>query len=125
MPRRSTRPYASPATRSCGATRRRGAIAAQEDGKVVATVGTSAHGQGHETTFAMIVAELLGVPMEDVQIVQSDTGLVPRGMGTSGSRSMQAGGSAVYRASEQVGGKLLRLVEHLLEANVDDIVVHD
>ncbi|MGH9049213.1 MAG: xanthine dehydrogenase family protein molybdopterin-binding subunit [Acidimicrobiia bacterium] len=101
------------------------AIEVREDGKVVATVGTSAHGQGHETTFAMIVAELLGVPLEDVQIVQSDTGLVPRGMGTSGSRSMQAGGSAVYRASEQVLDKAKRLAAHLLEANVDDIVVHD
>jgi len=101
------------------------AIDVQEDGKVVATVGTSAHGQGHETTYAMIIADLLGVAMEDVQIVQSDTALVPRGMGTSGSRSMQAGGSAVYRAGEEVLEKARQLAAHMLEASETDIVVHD
>ncbi|HEX6310787.1 MAG TPA: xanthine dehydrogenase family protein molybdopterin-binding subunit [Acidimicrobiia bacterium] len=97
----------------------------QDDGKVVVTVGTSAHGQGHETTLAMIVADQLGVAIDDVRIVQSDTGLVPRGGGTSGSRSMQAGGSAVHRASEAVLEKAKQLAAHLLEASVDDIVVHE
>jgi carbon-monoxide dehydrogenase large subunit len=102
-----------------------GSVEVHEDGRVTATVGTSAHGQGHETAFAMIVAELLGVPMESVRIVQSDTALVPRGTGTMGSRSLQIGGSAVYRATEAVLEKAKRLAAHLLEANVDDIVVHD
>jgi carbon-monoxide dehydrogenase large subunit len=102
-----------------------GAVEVHDDGTVTATVGTSAHGQGHETAFAMIVAELLGVPMESVRIVQSDTALVPRGTGTMGSRSLQIGGSAVYRATEAVLDKAKRLAAHLLEASVDDIVVHD
>ncbi len=102
-----------------------GAVEVHDDGTVTATVGTSAHGQGHETAFAMIVAELLGVPMESVRIVQSDTALVPRGTGTMGSRSLQIGGSAVYRATEAVLDKAKRLAAHLLEASLDDIVVHD
>jgi carbon-monoxide dehydrogenase large subunit len=95
------------------------------DGTVTATVGTAAHGQGHETAFAMIVSDRLGVPMEDVRIVQSDSKLVPRGQGTGGSRSLQIGGSGVYRASEAVLEKAKLLASHLLEADVDDIVLHD
>ena len=95
------------------------------DGTVTATVGTSAHGQGHETSFKMIVSNLLGVAMDDVRIVQSDTATVPRGTGTMGSRSLQIGGSAVYRASESVLEKARQLAAHVLEANVDDIVLHD
>ncbi len=100
-----------------------GAIEINDDGSVTATVGTSAHGQGHETAFSMIVQELLGIPMERVTLVQSDTKLVPRGTGTMGSRSLQIGGSALYRASEEVLAKAKTLAAHLLEANVDDIVV--
>jgi carbon-monoxide dehydrogenase large subunit len=102
-----------------------GSVEIEADGSVVATVGTSAHGQGHETAYAMIVAELLGVPMEKVRIVQSDTAVVPRGQGTMGSRSLQTAGSALYKASEEVLDKAKRLAAHLLEANVDDIVVHE
>jgi carbon-monoxide dehydrogenase large subunit len=102
-----------------------GAIEVNEDGSVTATVGTSAHGQGHETAFAMIVQELLGVPMERVTLVQSDTAVVPRGTGTMGSRSLQIGGSALYKASEEVLAKAKQLAAHLLEANVSDIVLTD
>jgi carbon-monoxide dehydrogenase large subunit len=102
-----------------------GGVEIEPDGTVVATVGTSAHGQGHETAFSMIVAELLGVSMEDVRIVQSDTALVPRGSGTMGSRSLQTAGSAVHNASEEVLAKAKRLAAHLLEASPDDIVLHD
>jgi carbon-monoxide dehydrogenase large subunit len=73
----------------------------------------------------MIVQELLGIPMERVKVVQSDTALVPRGTGTMGSRSLQIGGSAVYRAGEQVLAKARQLAAHLLEASADDIVVTD
>ena len=100
-----------------------GEVRIEDDGSVSAIVGTSAHGQGHETAFAMIVEELLGVPMEQVRLVQSDTLLVPRGQGTMGSRSLQIGGSALYRASEEVLAKARTLAAHLLEANTDDIVV--
>jgi carbon-monoxide dehydrogenase large subunit len=100
-----------------------GAIEINDDGSVTATVGTSAHGQGHETSFSMIVQELLGIPMEQVTLVQSDTALVPRGQGTMGSRSLQIGGSALYKASEEVLAKAKALAAHLLEANTDDIVL--
>jgi carbon-monoxide dehydrogenase large subunit len=102
-----------------------GAIEVHTDGTVTATVGTSSHGQGHETAFSMVVAELLGVPMDRVRIVQSDTAVVPRGTGTMGSRSLQIGGSAVYRASEGVLEKARTLAAHLLEADVADVVLHD
>src|SRR5205823_3361989 len=78
-----------------------------------------------ETAFKMIVAELLGVPMDAVNVVQSDTALVPRGMGTMGSRSLQIGGSAIHKTSELVVDKAKRLAAHLLEADVADIVVHE
>ena len=102
-----------------------GGVEVHSDGTVVARVGTSAHGQGHETAFAMIVAELLGVAMEQVRVVQSDTALVPRGSGTMGSRSLQTAGSALYRASEHVIEKAKQLAAHLLEASPDDVVLHD
>ncbi len=95
------------------------------DGSVTATVGTSAHGQGHETAFKMIVSELLGVPMDAVTVVQSDTALVPRGSGTMGSRSLQIAGSALHKSSEIVVDKAKELAAHLLEADVADIVVHE
>jgi len=102
-----------------------GAVEIQPDGTVIAKVGTSSHGQGHETSFAMIVAELLGVAIEDVRLVQSDTALVPRGTGTMGSRSLQTAGSALYKASEEVLEQAKRLAAHLLEASPDDIVLHE
>jgi carbon-monoxide dehydrogenase large subunit len=102
-----------------------GAVEVHTDGTVTATVGTSPHGQGLETAFKMIVAELLGVPIDQVRVVQSDTALVPRGMGTMGSRSLQIGGSALHKTSELVLDKAKRLAGHLLEADVADIVLHD
>ncbi|GAB3301351.1 xanthine dehydrogenase family protein molybdopterin-binding subunit [Parasphingorhabdus pacifica] len=86
-------------------------------------VGTSAHGQGHATAFSMIVADLLNVPMESIEFVQADTGSVPRGGGTAGSRSMQIGGSAVRGATETVLRKAKELAADRLEAAVEDIEV--
>ncbi len=102
-----------------------GAVEVNEDGTVVARVGTSSHGQGHETAFSMIVSDMLGVPMDDVTLLQSDTDEVPRGQGTMGSRSLQAAGSAVHVASETVLAKAKTLAAHLLEANEPDIVTAD
>ncbi len=102
-----------------------GKVEVNEDGSVTARVGTSAHGQGHETAFAMIVSDMLGVDMEDVTLLQSDTDQVPRGSGTMGSRSLQTAGSAVHVASETVLAKARKLAAHLLEANENDIVKGD
>jgi carbon-monoxide dehydrogenase large subunit len=102
-----------------------GSVEVHDDGTVTAAVGTSSHGQGHETTFAMIVAELLGVPLDAVRLVQSDTALVPRGSGTMGSRSVQIAGSALHQASEAVILKARQLAAHLLEADEADITFVD
>ncbi len=102
-----------------------GSVEIEDDGKVTARVGTSAHGQGHETTFAMIISDALGVPMEDVSVIHSDTDQVIRGGGTGGSRSLQIGGSALFRASEEVLAQAKQLAAHLLEASADDIVIGD
>jgi carbon-monoxide dehydrogenase large subunit len=99
-----------------------GAVEVHGDGTVSATVGTSAHGQGHETAFSMIVSEILGVPMERVRLVQSDTALVKQGAGTLGSRSLQTAGNAVHEASTVVLDKATKLAAHLLEADPADIV---
>ena len=102
-----------------------GKVEITPDGKVIGRVGTSAHGQGHITSFSMIVSEILGVPMEDVTILQSDTADIPRGAGTMGSRSLQTAGSAVYVASETVFTKAQELAAALLEAAPEDIVKAD
>jgi carbon-monoxide dehydrogenase large subunit len=106
-------------------TKEFGAIEIEDDGTVTARVGTSAHGQGHETAFSQIVADTLGVPFENVRVLHSDTDEVPRGGGTGGSRSGQIGGSALLVASREVLTQAKRLAAHLLEANFDDIVVGD
>jgi carbon-monoxide dehydrogenase large subunit len=95
------------------------------DGTATIKVGTSGHGQGHPTTFGMIVSDRLGIPLDMIRFVQSDTEHVPRGGGTAGSRSLQLGGSAVYRATERVWHRSRRLAADILEANPDDIVVID
>ncbi|MGC9155534.1 MAG: xanthine dehydrogenase family protein molybdopterin-binding subunit [Ferrimicrobium sp.] len=93
------------------------------DGSATIDVGTSAHGQGHATSFAMIVADRLGIPLEQIKFRQSDTAIIPRGGGTGGSRSLQIGGSAVAGAAELVLDAAKKLAAHHLEAAEDDIVV--
>jgi carbon-monoxide dehydrogenase large subunit len=100
-----------------------GAIEVHRDGTATVAVGTSAHGQGHATSFSMIVADRLGIPIESVRFVQSDTAVVPRGGGTGGSRSLQLGGNAVNKAAIEVVDRGRRLAASLLEADVGDIVV--
>ena len=98
-----------------------GAVEVHEDGSATARVGTSAHGQGHDTAFSMLVSDMLGIPMDQVTLVQSDTDHIPRGAGTMGSRSLQTAGSAVHVASETVLAKAKTLAAHLLEASESDI----
>jgi carbon-monoxide dehydrogenase large subunit len=94
------------------------------DGKARLHVGTFSHGQGHETAFAQIVHARLGIPFEDIELVQGDTDTVEQGFGTGGSRSSQMGGVATSRASEAVLAKARRIAAHLLEAGVADIEFH-
>ncbi len=101
-----------------------GGVEIEPNGSVTAITGTSPHGQGHETSWAQLVAATLGVEIDQVQVVHSDTARVPGGAGTMGSRSLQVGGSAVFQASEQVLAKGRELAAHLLEARVEDVVVH-
>lgn len=100
-------------------------VAVGEDGGATITVGTSGHGQGHATSFAMLVSDRLGIPMDRIALIQSDTAVVPRGSGTGGSRSLQVGGSAVAEAARQVLERGRALAADQLEASVDDIVVTD
>ncbi len=91
-------------------------------GKVVVLTGTSPHGQGEETTFAQMVGDMLGVPVEDVDVVHGDTGAIPMGWGTYGSRSTAVGGTAIYKATQKVIEKAKKVAAHLLEAAPDDVV---
>ena len=90
-------------------------------GKVEVVTGASAHGQGHETAFSQIVADRLGVPFEDIEVLHGDTQVAPRGMDTYGSRSLVVGGEALVRAADKVIEKAKPIAAHLLEASVDDI----
>jgi carbon-monoxide dehydrogenase large subunit len=91
-------------------------------GTVTVLTGSNPHGQGEETTFAQIVANELGVPVEAVDIVHGDTSSVPMGMGTYGSRSTAVGGAALVLAARKVREKARKIAAHLLEAAVDDVV---
>ncbi|BCJ38549.1 carbon-monoxide dehydrogenase large subunit [Actinocatenispora thailandica] len=90
-------------------------------GKVEAVVGTSPHGQGHVTTFSQLVADTLGVPFDDVEVIHGDTAAAPAGLDTYGSRSLAVGGVAVWRAAQRVLGKAKTLAAHLLEVSEDDL----
>jgi carbon-monoxide dehydrogenase large subunit len=85
--------------------------------------GTSPHGQGHVTAWSMLVAEQLGVPMEDIEVIHGDTDIVPRGAGTMGSRSLQIGGAAVNQAAVDVVEKAKDLAADLFEADRGDVVL--
>jgi carbon-monoxide dehydrogenase large subunit len=102
-----------------------GSVSVKEDGSAAVRCGTSPQGQGHETAYAQIASGTLGIPTERITVEQSDTGILPRGEGTMGSRSLQVGGSAVLRASELVREKARRLAAHLLEVSIDDVVAFD
>jgi carbon-monoxide dehydrogenase large subunit len=98
-------------------------VEVHEDGTVTVKAGTSAHGQGHATAFAQIAADELGMPIERIRYVQSDTALVARGGGTGGSRSVQLGGTAVLQTSKLVVERARELASEMLEVAPEDIVV--
>jgi carbon-monoxide dehydrogenase large subunit len=97
-------------------------VRVEPGGGVTAFTGTSAHGQGHETTFAQIIADHLGVDFDKVVVRHGDTLNTPMGNGTGGSRSLAVGGSAIIGASLKVQQKARRLAAHILEAAPDDVV---
>lgn len=96
-------------------------VRVQPTGKVSVYVGSHSHGQGHETTFAQVVADKFGIPMEDVDIIHGDSDAVAFGMGTYGSRSLAVGGSAIMKGIEKVIEKGAKIAAHKLEASVEDI----
>ncbi len=99
-----------------------GAVEVYDDGTASMAVGTSAHGQGHHTAFAMVASDVLGIPMNKIRLINSDTATVPRGAGTMGSRSLQTAGNAVLAASKEVLVRVQQIAGHLMEASPDDIV---
>ncbi|MDB5839386.1 MAG: carbon monoxide dehydrogenase [Herminiimonas sp.] len=102
-----------------------GEVRVHPTGSVSVFTGSHSHGQGHETTFAQIVAARLGMDVDNVAIVHGDTGRVPFGMGTYGSRSLSVGGSAIMKALDKIEAKGKKIAAHLLEAADSDIEFKD
>jgi aerobic carbon-monoxide dehydrogenase large subunit len=102
-----------------------GEVRVHPTGSVTVFTGSHQHGQGHETTFAQLVAGRLGVPLENVDIVHGDTGRIPFGMGTYGSRSLAVGGTAIVKAIDKIVAKGKKIAAHLLEASEGDIEFAD
>ncbi|MEX0367628.1 MAG: xanthine dehydrogenase family protein molybdopterin-binding subunit [Ruegeria sp.] len=94
-------------------------------GGLVVMTGSHSHGQGHETTFPQVVAEMIGIDASQIEIVHGDTAKTPMGMGTYGSRSIAVGGSAMVRATEKIINKTKKIAAHLLEAAEADIELKD
>jgi carbon-monoxide dehydrogenase large subunit len=100
-----------------------GAVDITDGGEAIVRTGSFSNGQGHETTFAQIVADRIGLPVEKITVVKGDTDVVPRGTGTYGSKSTQIGGAAAAQASEAVVEQAKALAADLLEAGVEDMVL--
>jgi carbon-monoxide dehydrogenase large subunit len=94
-------------------------------GGLVVMTGSHSHGQGHETSFAQVVAEMIGIDADQIEIVHGDTANTPMGMGTYGSRSIAVGGSAMVRATEKIINKAKKIAAHLMEASEADIELKD
>jgi carbon-monoxide dehydrogenase large subunit len=110
-------------TNGAGDTGEFAAVEILPTGKARVLTGSSPHGQGHVTAWSMIASDQLGIPIGDIEVVASDTDLVPIGGGTFGSRSLQAGGVAVHEASVALVEEARKLAAEMLEANVDDVVL--
>jgi carbon-monoxide dehydrogenase large subunit len=98
-----------------------GEIRVHPTGSVTVFTGAHSHGQGHETTFAQVVAARLGIPVDNVDVVHGDTGRIPFGMGTYGSRSISVGGAAIMKALDKVEAKAKKIAAHLMETGDGDI----
>ncbi len=98
-----------------------GEVRVDPTGGVTVFTGSHSHGQGHETTFAQVVAARLGIAVDAVEVVHGDTGRVPFGMGTYGSRSLSVGGSAIMKALDKIEAKAKKIAAHLMEASDADV----
>jgi carbon-monoxide dehydrogenase large subunit len=98
-----------------------GKVRVHPTGTVTVYTGSHSHGQGHETTFAQLVADELQIPIDQVEVVHGDTGAIPFGMGTYGSRSASVGGTALHMSVNKIKEKGKRIAAHLLEASAGDI----
>jgi carbon-monoxide dehydrogenase large subunit len=98
-----------------------GQVRVQPTGKVSVFTGAHSHGQGHETTFAQVVADRLGIPLDDVEIIHGDSDSVAFGMGTYGSRSLAVGGSAIVKSLDKILEKGAKIAAHKLEASEEDL----
>ena len=96
-------------------------VKVERTGKVTVHTGTSPHGQGEETSFAQVVADQFGIPIEDIVVLHGDTAVVSHGVGTFGSRGMAVGGTAVFRAAEQVQEKAKKIAAHMMDASEEDL----
>jgi carbon-monoxide dehydrogenase large subunit len=101
------------------------AVRVHPTGSVTVLTGSHQHGQGHETTFAQLVSDQLGIPIDQIEIVHGDTAKIPYGMGTYGSRSLAVGGTAIVKAMDKVIAKGRKIAAHLLEASEADIEFKD
>lgn len=97
-------------------------VTVERGGKITATTGASPHGQGNETTFAQMLGDQFGVPIEDVTILHGDTAVVKQGIGTFGSRSQAVGGAALHLAGEKVRKKMAKFAAAMMDANEEDLV---
>ena len=100
---------------------RRPRCARTPTGSITVFTGAHSHGQGHETTFAQLVSERLGLALDQIEIVHGDTGRIPFGMGTYASRSLAVGGTALVKAMDKIVAKGKKIAAHLLEAAEEDI----
>jgi carbon-monoxide dehydrogenase large subunit len=100
-------------------------VRVEQSGTVMVYTGISPHGQGQETSFAQLIADEFGVPMEKVMILHGDTDSTPEGRGTYGSRGTSVGGSAVYKAAERIKEKMKVVASHMLEASPEDVTLQD
>lgn len=100
-----------------------GRVEVHSDGTVTAYTGSSPHGQGLATAFAMLVSDELGIPVERIRVVHGDTDEIPKGVGTMGSRSLQLGGSAVHQAAVEVSDRARQLAAEMMEADERDLVL--
>jgi carbon-monoxide dehydrogenase large subunit len=100
-------------------------VRVEQSGTVMVYTGSSPHGQGEETTFAQIVAEEFGIPVDNVMIMHGDTDSTPEGRGTYGSRTTAVGGSAVFNAVQRLKEKMKLIASHMLEASPSDVTLED